>query len=437
MKNSTFLRRGVAAVAATSALMALTVPSAHAVSTACGNAPNGYNVIESNDAKITGTNGPDFICAGNGANEINGRGSDDLIFGRGGNDRIIGGKGSDTINGGGGDDFIASGPEADIVNGNAGNDTIKGGAGSDDLNGGGGADIINGGKNGDVLSGGDGNDTLAGGGGGDNLKGGAGNDTVIGNKGRDTLDGGSGNDTMQGGSGNDFLTGAAGSDNLNGGNGSDSCILFDTAAACEATDQVSNIPQPPSPFDDDITTNEDTAVTFDVTANDIDPNGDALTVTSVTGSVVGSFTDNGDNTITYSPVGSFDSLPPGQKATELLSYDVTDGTSTVTAQVLITVKGRNDLPVALDEKITIDGTTPISVDVIANDSDIDGDSLSVSTASADGVDFAGGTFAMVGSTITWTPGAYVPVIGDKIFINYTTIDGRGGHDTAALELTIG
>ncbi len=436
MKNPT-LRRGVAAVAATTALMALTVPSAHAVSTACGNAPNGYNVIESNDAKITGTSGPDFICAGNGDNEINGRGSDDLIFGRGGNDRIIGGKGSDIINGGGGDDFLASGPEADIVNGNAGNDTIKGGAGSDDLNGGAGNDIINGGKNGDVLNGGDDDDVISGGGGGDNLKGGAGNDTVIGNKGRDTLDGGSGNDTLQGGSGNDFLTGAAGTDNLNGGNGADSCILFSVQASCEATDQVINQPQPPSPFDDAITTNEDAAVTFDVTANDIDPNGDALTVTAVSGSVVGSFTDNGDNTITYSPVGSFDSLPPGQKATELLTYDVTDGTTTVTAKVLITVKGVNDLPIALDEKLTVPGTAPVSVDVVTNDSDIDGDTLSVSFASKDDVDYAGGDFTLAGNTITWTPGAYTPVVGDKIFINYTTVDGRGGHDTAALELTIG
>lgn len=436
MKNPTFLRRGFAAFVATSALMVFTVPAAHAVSTACGDAPNGYNIIESNDAVITGTAGPDFICAGNGDNEINGRASDDLIFGRGGADRIIGGKGSDIINGGGGDDFLAAGPEADIVNGNAGNDIIRGGAGSDELNGGGGNDTINGGKNGDVLTGGDGNDVISGGGGGDNLKGGAGADTVIGNKGRDTLDGGSGNDILQGGSGNDFLTGAAGTDDVNGGNGSDSCIEFAVQAGCEATDQVTNQPQAPIPFDDDITTSEDVAITFDVTANDIDANGDALTVTSVTGTVVGSFTDNGDNTITYSPVGSFDSLPPGQKATELLTYNVTDGTSTVTAKVLITVKGVNDLPVALDEKITINGTAPISVDVLLNDSDIDGDSLSVSNAFEDDVDYAGGTFTLVGSTITWTPGAYVPVSGDTIFINYTTVDGRGGHDTAALELTV-
>ncbi len=436
MKNSTFLRRGVAAVAATSAVMALTVPAAHAVATPCGDAPNGYNVIVSNAAVIAGTAGPDFICAGNGDNEINGRASDDLIFGRGGNDRILGGDGSDVLHGGGGDDFMAGGPQADIINGNAGNDLLKGGAGSDELNGGDGDDSVNGGKNGDVLSGGNDNDTVAGGGGGDNVKGGSGNDTVIGNKGRDTVSGGAGDDLLFGGSGNDFLTGDAGIDDVNGGGGSDSCVLFATETLCEATDVVTNTPEPPIPFNDDVTTDEDTAVTFDVTANDIDANGDVLTVTAVNGSTVGTFTNNGDNTVTYSPVGSFDSLPPGQKATELLTYDVTDGTSTVTGQILITVKGANDLPIALDEKFEIAGDAAVSFDVLLNDTDIDGDTLSVTTVNADDVDYAGGSFSMADGVITWTPAGYVAVAGDKIFINYTTVDGRGGHDTAALELTV-
>ncbi len=439
MTNFVKVRRGVVAAATALVFTSVTVPTAGAVATPCGDAPNGYNIIVSNDAEVIGTAGPDFICGGNADNRINGRGGDDLIFGKGGNDILIGGKGSDIINGGTGDDTLAGGPDADILNGDAGNDIIKGGGGDDELHGHEDNDFLSGRAGADVITGDSGDDELVGSAGHDTLSGGGGNDLVQGGKGRDTVLGGGGDDILKGASGGDFLNGGAGIDDVDGGTGSDSCIRFATEARCEATDIVVDTPQPPIPFDDTITVDENSVVTFDVTANDIDANGDALTVTNVSGpAVVGTFTDNGDNTITYSPVGAWDSLPLGASATELLSYDVSDGTSTVTANVLISVKGVNDLPVALDEKLTINGGASMSVDVLANDSDVDdGDVLAVTTAFADPEDYAGGDFEMVGSTITWTPSAdYTPQNGDKIFINYTVVDGRGGHDTAALEFTI-
>ena len=439
MTNFVKVRRGLAAAATSLVFTAITVPAAGAVATPCGDAPNGYNIIVSNDASIIGTAGPDFICGGNGDNRINGRAGDDLIFGKGGNDVLIGGKGSDILNGGTGDDILAGGPDADILNGDADDDIVKGGGGDDEVHGNEGNDFVSGRAGADVLTGDGGDDELVGSSGNDTLSGGGGNDLVQGGKGRDTVLGGGGDDTLKGSSGGDFLNGGAGTDDVDGGSGSDSCIRFATEARCEATDVVTNTPQPPIPFDDNITIDEDTVITFDVTTNDIDANGDTLTVTSVSGpAIVGTFTDNGDNTITYSPVGAWDQLPLGASATELLSYDVSDGTSTVTASVLITVKGVNDLPIAIDEKLTIDGGIPVSVDVLANDTDLDdGDVLAITTAFADPEDFAGGDFELVGGTITWSPApGYTPQNGDKIFINYTTVDGRGGHDTAALELTI-
>lgn len=107
-----------------------------------------------------------------------GRGEDILvssgnssIFVRGGdgNDTIIGSIANDALSGENGDDFIS---------GNAGNDLIRGHRGNDRLFGDEGDDVIFGGSDDDLLYGGDGNDTLLGEGGDDYIDGGEGNDTV-------------------------------------------------------------------------------------------------------------------------------------------------------------------------------------------------------------------------------------------------------------------
>jgi hypothetical protein len=69
---------------------------------------------------------------------------------------------------------------------------------------------------------------------------------------------------------------------------------------------------PPVAEDDFATTPRDTPVTIDVLANDSDPDGDPLTVTSVGDPAHGSATDNGDGTVTYTPDSGFvgdDSFP--------------------------------------------------------------------------------------------------------------------------------
>ena len=86
------------------------------------------------------------------------------------------------------------------------------------------------------------------------------------------------------------------------------------------------------------TTNEDTPVTISVLANDSDPDGDPLTVTSAT-SPDGTVVINPDGTITFTPAPNFN-------GTTSITYAISDGNGgTATATVAVTVAPVNDAPV--------------------------------------------------------------------------------------------
>jgi hypothetical protein len=85
---------------------------------------------------------------------------------------------------------------------------------------------------------------------------------------------------------------------------------------------------------DSVSTRPDTSVTLDVSANDSDPDGDALSVTSVgaaTAASHGTTTLNADGTVTYTPVA-------GYTGADSFSYTVSDGQGgEATASVDVTV----------------------------------------------------------------------------------------------------
>ena len=109
----------------------------------------------------------------------------------------------------------------------------------------------------------------------------------------------------------------------------------------------------PIGVDDDRTTDEDTPISFIVTANDTDEDGDDVEIQSLddTG-VLGKVTVDADNdTITYDPDGKFESLGAGDSASETFTYVVEDGNGgTGAATVTITINGVEDPP-----EITSDG----------------------------------------------------------------------------------
>jgi len=134
---------------------------------------------------------------------------------------------------------------------------------------------------------------------------------------------------------------------------------------------------PPQAVDDTVITDEDTPVTTgNVLANDTDPDGDILSVSGADSRSAqgGTVVNNGDGTFTYTPPAGFD-------GSDSFVYTVSDGNGGEDqGTVRITVNAVNPPPVAVDDAVTTDEDTPVTTgNVLANDTDPDGDTLSMVT----------------------------------------------------------
>jgi Tol biopolymer transport system component len=90
-------------------------------------------VRRSNQCRIDGTPGADFLTGTPYYDLIDGYGGNDSIFSGNGDDVVYGGPGADKIGGGPGNDLIDGGPGDDILSGGTGNDVIHGGPGRDKI----------------------------------------------------------------------------------------------------------------------------------------------------------------------------------------------------------------------------------------------------------------------------------------------------------------
>ncbi|NOZ49945.1 MAG: tandem-95 repeat protein, partial [Chloroflexi bacterium] len=173
--------------------------------------------------------------------------------------------------------------------------------------------------------------------------------------------------------------------------------------------------------DDIATTNEDTPVTVDVLSNDSDVDGDVLSVSAVGSPAQGAATISGPNVV-YTPTTNFN-------GTDVFSYTASDGSlDSNTATVTVTVTAVNDAPVAGDDIAITNEDTPVTVDVLSNDSDVDGDALTISAVGSP----AQGTTAISGTTVVYTPTANSN--GTDVF-TYTVSDGSL-TDTATVTVII-
>lgn len=155
---------------------------------------------------------------------------------------------------------------------------------------------------------------------------------------------------------------------------------------------VSPVNDQPVAADDAGNTDLNTAVVVDVLNNDGDVDGDGLAVDAVGAASDGTVVNNGVD-VTYTPDTGF-------IGTDVFSYTVADGQGGFdNAQVTVMVNAVNTLPVAADDVDTTDEDTAITVDVLANDGDVDGDGLSVSAVGI----AANGTVVNNGSDVTYTP----------------------------------
>lgn len=203
--------------------------------------------------------------------------------------------------------------------------------------------------------------------------------------------------------------------------------------------------------DSSVSTSEDTAVSISALANDSDGDHDPLTVTDYTQPEHGTVTyDAVTKQFTYTPDENF-------SGTDTFQYAVSDegglphwhgilgGLFNVghqdTATVTVTVNAVNDAPVANPDAATVaeDSTTPVAVDVLANDSDVEGNPLSI-TDVADGTY---GTATFSGSTVTYTLDNSNPAVqalgtGASMTdtVHYTLSDGSPDTTQGTITITI-
>ncbi|WCR12089.1 tandem-95 repeat protein [Paracoccus stylophorae] len=164
---------------------------------------------------------------------------------------------------------------------------------------------------------------------------------------------------------------------------------------------------------------------IDALANDSDPDGDTLTISRLGRAEHGSVRLNDDGTVTYVPDAGFS----GQDSFVYTASDGNGGRNS--ARVTIDVNGGNMSPEAVDDGgfSAIEGQAliiPIA-DLLANDSDPDGGSLSIERLT----NVQNGTAQIVGDQIRFT--------GDDdgaASFDYVLSDGQGGTARATVSLEV-
>ncbi|WP_168800663.1 Ig-like domain-containing protein, partial [Roseinatronobacter bogoriensis] len=183
-----------------------------------------------------------------------------------------------------------------------------------------------------------------------------------------------------------------------------------------------NVNAGPDANDDIVNGQEGAPIEGSVLDNDTDADGDPLTIIGNTEPENGTLVLNEDGTFTYVPDDGFS----GQDS---FTYTVSDGNGgTDTATVTLNVNGA---PVAEDDVADGAFNSTIEGSVLDNDSDPDGDDLTV----------IGNTAPANGSVVINANGQFVYVpnegfSGEDSF-TYTVSDGKGGTDTATVTVNVG
>ncbi|WP_205597752.1 Ig-like domain-containing protein [Paraferrimonas sp. SM1919] len=174
----------------------------------------------------------------------------------------------------------------------------------------------------------------------------------------------------------------------------------------------------PVAVDDYSATDIRTVVSTNVLANDFDVDNDELIIESASASI-GSITINADGSLSYQP--SVDSL--GQVSVNYAIVDQNGGAANATWY--IDVAASNLPPVAVDDETVVDaGAILVTVDVLANDSDPDGDSLTLVNASS-----TSGEVTVENQQISYR---FDSEFNGFAEVEYLIEDGFGGSDKASL-----
>ncbi|MCR9964734.1 tandem-95 repeat protein [Vibrio antiquarius] len=178
----------------------------------------------------------------------------------------------------------------------------------------------------------------------------------------------------------------------------------------------------PIATNDAIQTDEDSQVVIDVLANDSDIEGDDLSITSASVSEKQGIVEIVDGKLVFTPAENFN-------GNATISYTISDGELEDEAQVSVTVNSVNDAPIALNDATITEEDTSVMIDVLPNDTDIDGDTLSIESAS---VPSDQGQVEIIDGKLVFTP---TENFNGDAEITYTVTDGSL-TDQATVTVTV-
>jgi len=194
----------------------------------------------------------------------------------------------------------------------------------------------------------------------------------------------------------------------------------------------------PVAVDDAATVAEDSgANAIDVLANDTDVDGgtklvDTVQNPSANGGTV--LVTGGGTGVTYAPAADYCNDPPGTSL-DTFTYTLTPGGDTAT--VTVTVTCTDDDPVAVDDAATVtEDSGANAIDVLANDTDVDGGTKLVDTVQNPSAN--GGTVLVTGggTGVTYAPAANYCNDPPGTTLDTFTYTLTPGGDTATVTVTV-
>ncbi|MDF5223068.1 tandem-95 repeat protein, partial [Vibrio parahaemolyticus] len=197
-------------------------------------------------------------------------------------------------------------------------------------------------------------------------------------------------------------------------NGSETLTFTATDPSGESISQTVNFTVAPVAdiVADKATVVEDTPTIIKVLGNDTFEGDDqVVSLDTNNGPANGTVSVNPDGSVTYTPNDNY-------HGTDSFTYIVTSGGVSESTTVSVDVTPVNDAPVAKDDIATTQEDTAVTIDVLPNDSDVDGDKLSIESAS---VPKEQGTVEVVNGKLVFTPAENFN--GDAE-ITYTVTDGQ-------------
>ena len=165
--------------------------------------------------------------------------------------------------------------------------------------------------------------------------------------------------------------------------------------------------------------------TFTPLTNDTDGDNDPLTILAVTGPRKGNLVRTG-NSFTYTP-NAANVANPFNAQGDSFNYLISDGKGGESSVTVTIAAVTNAAPVAVTDTVLIRGKETVQIQPLLNDTDADGDTLSIQNFQA----ASAGQITRNGATLSYVPSKFFT--GNDTF-TYTLTDGFGGQTNGTVNI---